>query len=771
MDSRHVVARFDAERQALALMDHPHVAHVYDAGTTREGRPYFVMEYVPGDPLIEYCDRHKLTTRQRLELFVLVCDAIQHAHQKGIIHRDLKPSNVLVQIVDGKPVPKVIDFGIAKALSQPLTQLTVFTEVGQLIGTPEYMSPEQAEMTGVNIDTRTDIYSLGVILYQLLTGALPFGSDTLRDKSYFEIQRMIREIDPPRPSTRLSQVNPKADELARQRSTDSRTLRGQLRGDLDWITMRALEKDRTRRYAAVSELSSDILRHLRNEPVLAGPPSTRYRVGKFVRRHRVQVAWAAALLVVLVAGLITSTAALIHSVQQRRAAERSRDAERLARELAQRRFGQVHELANTFMFDFYRAIENVPGTTPAKELLVTTALKYLDNLSREAGDDPQLQRDLAWAYMRVAEVEGGSGPNLGRTADALAHHKLGLALIEQLASANPHDPARQRDLGEALHRHGQLLQSAGQFDAALDAFARERDLRVRLAEREGKGGPNLKLAQLDIALGWLLERTGQLDRAADVYARGRDALMSLSAQLPDNADLRFEQARATTRLATALARLRQHDRALELLREAQLIQRELLARDPNADDVRRMLITNLGQVSTLLKEGGKLDDAIAALREANGMLRDMAKADPRDRSVARALAVNCSRLADVLDAAGKPREALGLIEESLALSRRLVQDDPAHLEYRNDLTLTLFLLVDHLTRFATSQQASPDERQPMLARAGDHLREAEQTLAEVLQRGLDPGKAVRDQLDEVAANYRAVAATQPSAAPATNVTR
>jgi serine/threonine protein kinase len=238
MDSKQVIARFEAERQALAMMDHPNVAKVFDAGATPEGRPFFAMEYVAGIPITKYCDKHRLTTRQRLELFTRVCEGVQHAHQKGIIHRDIKPSNVLVALQDERPVPKVIDFGVAKAVSQRLTEKTLFTQHGVLIGTPEYMSPEQAEMTTLDIDTRTDVYSLGVILYELLVGALPFDSKELRRGGYESIRRKIREEEPPRPSTRLSTLGERSTESAKLRQVDLSTLQRQLRGDLDWITMK-----------------------------------------------------------------------------------------------------------------------------------------------------------------------------------------------------------------------------------------------------------------------------------------------------------------------------------------------------------------------------------------------------------------------------------------------------------------------------------------------------------------------------------------------------
>jgi len=316
MDSKRVIARFEAERQALALLEHPNIAHVYDAGTTEAGRPYFAMEYVKGLSITEHCDRHKLTIEDRLNLFRQVCLAVQHAHQKGIIHRDIKPSNILISIRDDQANPKIIDFGVAKALAQPLTEQTLATEESQLLGTPEYMSPEQAEMTSVDIDTRSDIYSLGVLLYVLLTGALPFDSDTLRTGGIDRIRQIIREKDPKTPSTRLTNLGEEAGKVAEKRCTDVAALAKRLRKELEWIPLKAMRKERTDRYRSASEFADDIENYITGAPLIAGPLTTAYRCKKFLRRNRALVTGIAAVLAVLIAGVVVSTVFAIRAERQ-----------------------------------------------------------------------------------------------------------------------------------------------------------------------------------------------------------------------------------------------------------------------------------------------------------------------------------------------------------------------------------------------------------------------------------------------------------------------
>jgi WD40 repeat protein/serine/threonine protein kinase len=407
MDTRQVIARFEAERQALALMDHPNIAHVFDGGETPAGRPYFVMELVKGVPITDFCDQGRLTPRERLGLFVDVCQAVQHAHQKGIIHRDLKPSNVLVTLHDGTPVVKVIDFGIAKAAGQQLTEKTLFTNFAQLIGTPLYMSPEQAALSGLDVDTRSDIYSLGVLLYELLTGTTPFTRERFQAAGYDEMRRILREEEPPRPSTRLSTTQ-ELPAIAANRGLEPRKLSGLVRGDLDWIIMKCLEKDRRRRYETANVLAMDVQRYLADEPVLAGPPSARYRLRKFVRRNKSTVVAAALVLGALLSAVVGTTLGLVQARLERDEKEKARQQAENAREdaaakaVAEREARRARERTLT---DMYTAFGLAAGARDDPR----QAVLWFAHAARLAGDDRERAeanrtRAAAWGRLAVRPV-------------------------------------------------------------------------------------------------------------------------------------------------------------------------------------------------------------------------------------------------------------------------------------------------------------------------------------------------------------------------------
>jgi eukaryotic-like serine/threonine-protein kinase len=422
MDTREVVARFQSERQALALMDHPAIAKVFDAGSTTQGRPYFVMEYVAGMPITTYADKRKLTTRQRLELFMLVCDGVQHAHQKAIIHRDLKPSNILVSEVDGKPMPRIIDFGVAKATSQRLGASTVYTQLGSMIGTMGYMSPEQADSGGEDIDTRSDVYSLGVVLFELLVGVLPHDFQKI---AYNEVLRRLREDDAPRPSTKLRTLGGESATTAQNRGADATTLTRQLRGDPDAITLKALEKDRKRRYGTPSELAADIGRYLRNEPVIAHPPSVGYRAGKYIRRHRLGVAMAAAVLLILVGFAIAQTVALRRITRERDRADR------------------ITEFM-TNMFKVSSPNEARGNTVTAREILD----KASNDIESGLSNDPELQAKMMYTM-------GVTYGELGLYSQARSLDERALEIQRRiLGPRNPDTLRSMRSLGALLAGQG-----------------------------------------------------------------------------------------------------------------------------------------------------------------------------------------------------------------------------------------------------------------------------------------------------------------------------
>ncbi len=454
MDSAQVIARFESERQALALMDHPAIAKVFDAGTTERGRPFFVMELVHGTPITDYCDRHRLTVRERLDLFIQVCEGIQHAHQKAIIHRDVKPSNILITEHDGAPVPKIIDFGVAKATAQRLTERTLFTELGQLIGTPEYMSPEQAELTGEDIDIRTDVYSLGMVLYELLVGALPFDPKELRQAGLLELQRKIREDEPARPSTQITRMGDASTTAAQNRSTTPLALVKSLKGDLDWIVLKALDRNRNRRYASAHAFAEDTQRFLADETVHARPPSTFYRTSKFIRRHRLGMAAGMAVLLALIAGVLVATLGLT----------RARRAERQATLEAETARQVSDFLVDTFgLADPSEARGN---TVTARELLDAGA----ERIREELRDQPLVQSRL---MTTIGEVYTNLG--LYEEADTLLEDSV--SAWRDLGEEN------RLDLATGLHLLGVLYDNQGRY---LEA---QRTLEEALFIREDELGP------------------------------------------------------------------------------------------------------------------------------------------------------------------------------------------------------------------------------------------------------------------------------------------
>jgi predicted Ser/Thr protein kinase len=507
LDSRAVVQRFEAERQSLAVMDHPNVAKVMDAGSTATGRPYFVMEYVPGEPLTEFCDKRSLSVRDRLGLMAQVCEAVQHAHGKGIIHRDLKPSNVLVEMVDGNAVPKVIDFGVAKAIQRDETARTEFTMEGMLIGTPEYMSPEQAAGM-LDIDTRTDVYALGVMLYELLTGAAPFEAESLRVAALSEIQRIIRDVEPPRPSTRLSEMGAGAETAAKNRKMHLGSLQRVLRRELEWIPLKAMRKERDRRYATAQEMAEDIRRYLDGRALSAGPESRVYRVRKFVARNRVGVGAGAAVLAAIVIGAGVS---VWFGVQERKA--------RVAESAAKARAvyeGETTAAVNTYLIEGVMTASD-PDEDGADVPLRIVLERAADALDAKLGSKPEIE-------MRVAATLGRSLVRVGRPERGreVLEKARGLATGAAAGAPGVGEVLAEIDeyLGEALYRRAE---GEGGAEAV-------KILRERLAAM-GAGADSLERARLLNQLGGALKWSNPpgFDGSQKAY---EEALALRTARLP-----------------------------------------------------------------------------------------------------------------------------------------------------------------------------------------------------------------------------------------------
>jgi serine/threonine protein kinase len=715
MDSKQVVARFEAERQALAMMDHPNIAKVHDGGMTASGRPYFVMELVRGLPVTEYCDREQLSIPERLELFVLVCRAVQHAHQKGIIHRDLKPSNVLVTVIDGVGVPKVIDFGVAKATGQALTDKTFFTAFNQFVGTPLYVSPEQAELSGTDVDTRSDIYSLGVLLYELLTGTTPFDSETLKRAAFDEMRRIIREEEPPRPSTRLSTLGERLTAVSARRKADPRRLGPSLRGELDWVVMKALEKDRRRRYGTASDFAADVMRHLTDQQVEACPPSAWYRFGKFARRNRTALTTGTLLALMLAGAAAVSIWQADKAVHAERRAEARYDQ---ARRAVDEMYTQVAE----------KWLAGQPKLTTLQRDFLEKALAFYQQFAADRSGDPRRQYEAIQARDKVAVIQrslghyekseaafrqsikelealvarfpdraeyrnklAGSLINLGGMLFHLGRRQEGTPLVvrsveirDELVAAHP-DADDRHDLAIALRGLGVAREVTGRRAEAEPLFGRSRDLLVKLvSESPRERRHRERLADVEMDIGISAAHRNKAGDAEQAYCRTIALLEGLLAEEPADPKLRDRLAMAWQNLAGLRVEVGRYDEAVELHRRAEKLHERIAADFPGIVDYKENLFTSRRNLASTLMGAGRHDEAAEAARRGVELGEELLEKDPSSPELRHLLAQALHVLGEA-SKASRPELAVGCFDRSYAILDRLVVDHPDVPEFRADL--------------------------------------------------------------------------------------
>jgi serine/threonine protein kinase/tetratricopeptide (TPR) repeat protein len=695
MDTRQVVARFEAERQALAILDHPNIAKVYDGGATPTGRPYFVMELVKGVPITEFCDQYQLTPRQRLELFIPVCQAVQHAHQKGIVHRDLKPSNVLVSRHDTTPVVKVIDFGVAKALGQELTDKTLFTGFASMIGTPLYMSPEQAGMSDLDIDTRSDIYSLGVLLYELLTGTTPFDKERFKQAAYDEIRRIIREEEPPKPSTRLSDSKDSLASISAQRHTEPAKLTKLVRGDLDWIVMKCLDKDRGRRYETASGLAMEIQRYLADEPVLAGPPTLRYRLRKFVVRNKGPVAAGSIILLCLVGGIIGTSLGLVWAMHERDDKTKALGAETEAKRAAvsagqakaqalaaETKARAAEQQARDKAMAALRSmtdevIENqmARGTTLTDEnkTFLRKIIEQYEGFAAISADDAGSRAIRAEGYLRVGRMRS----RLGELKEAEAAFTEALAIGKQLAADFPARPEFRQGLASSHGNLGLLLRATGRPKEAEKAITDALAIQERLAA-DFPTRPDFRrdLAQSQVNLGVLLDETGRPNEAETAYAGALALQKKLAAEFPSLSDLRLELARNQLNMGNMLHERYRFKEAETAFIEAGGIFKQLAADFPSRPEFRWGLAMSHDNLGNVLNTTGRRKEAEKARTDALPIFKQLAADFPTAREFRQDLALCHNNLGSLLSETGRPKEGETAYSDALAIYKQLVADFP-----------------------------------------------------------------------------------------------
>jgi serine/threonine protein kinase len=675
MDSAQVIARFEAERQALALMDHPHIARVFDGGTTEAGRPYFVMELVKGTPITRYCDEHRMTPRQRLELFVPVCQAIQHAHQKGIIHRDVKPSNLLVAPYDGVPVVKVIDFGVAKATGQQLTEKTLYTGFGAVVGTLEYMSPEQAELNNRDIDTRSDVYSLGVLLYELLTGTTPLNRESLQQTPLPEVLRLIREQDPPRPSTRLNESKGSLPAISAQRQTEPAKLTKLVRGELDWIVMKALEKDRERRYETANGLAKDVERYLNDEPVLACPPSLGYRLRKFARKNRRLLVTVGGFVGLLVLGVVGLGIGLVRLAAEQQKTQAALTAER---EVKQHTRLALDTLVDDVVESRFGREAGLGLGDEEKEYL-RKVIGFYETFADQLGETAEARAARARGQFQVARLQAA----LGHEDEADVGYRRAAELLEGLAKEVPDDPGYRESLADCLGHWGDLLRVRGSFEDAEQKSRRALVLWERLRQDfSDRPGYRLHLAtEYDRLLKAVAEQA-KFGEAKQACNRAQSLLAELVGEFPKDLDYRYQLARTYRDLGETLLREWKLAEAEKSFRRALELHEALAGEFPGRRRPTESLAHATAALADVLMKQKKYADAEPVFRQALARWEQLAAEYPSLPGIQAQLATTYDLLVRLLAAQERFDDAEDAGRRGLVIRKALATRYPAVPEHR-----------------------------------------------------------------------------------------
>ncbi len=717
-DTEQIIARFDAERQALAMMDHANIARIFDAGTTADGSPYFVMELVNGIPLTEYCDNNKLSIRERLELFVPVCKAVQHAHTKGIIHRDLKPSNVLVALYDGVPVPKVIDFGLAKATEHQLalTDKTMFTEFGQVVGTIQYMSPEQAEMNQLDIDTRTDVYSLGVMLYELLTGSTPLDDNTMKEQALLKVLELIRESEPPRPSTRLSGSGDVISGVSDQRRIEPSRLQKLLRGELDWIVMKSLEKDRTRRYETPNDFAQDISNFLNDEAVTARPPSRGYRLQKLIRKNRGLFYSLGALASVLLAGVAVSTwFAVQANITANKLEESNEDLveantrEQKARELAQaneQKAKQQSQLAletlTSVIGDIQSGVKNLSGSGEIRRRLLKTSLSKLERVSTEFLDQASVDHQTIRALFDMGRLvmefgtseEPGKDLGTGITDAQSSAVALALQFFERaqqmaikVAKTSRNDEQAQRDLSFSFKNIGDVQLKLGDTQAALEAYRRGLEISESLAAVDKDNATAQRDLSMSLAkLGDVQLILGDTLSALEAYKRSLTNCEALAALDKDNAEVQRDLSSYLNRIGDVELRLGNTQSAMEAYKGGLKISESLAAVDKDDARAQRDLSIAFDAMGVVQFRLGDTQAALEMYRNSLKIKESLATVDKDNASAQRDLSYAFEQMGIVQFRLGDTQAALEMYRNSLKIYESLAAVDKDNAQAQRNLS-------------------------------------------------------------------------------------